>query len=128
VTNILLILPDEDMRQRLGELLEASGYACHADQMPDEFAVSFRSFKPDLAILDEQLPSEEIEAWSRVITGISPNTRLLDISRSTPNTRSKVVSAHGYVEEPFTDEEFLAEVRRVLDARKTPEPALPSPA
>lgn len=126
--NILLILPDDDRRARLGALLEGKGYACRADHMPDQFAASFKSFKPDLAILDEQLPSHEIEAWSRVITGISPETRLIDISIETPAERRKVVSAHAYIEEPFTDDEFLSTVRRVLAAKTTPEPALPKPS
>jgi DNA-binding NtrC family response regulator len=127
VMNILLILPDRQMVERLSALLQSAGYRCHADRMPEQFASSFKSFKPDLAILDEQLPADEIEAWSRVVTAISPETRLIDISIATPAERRKVVSAHAYIEEPFTDEEFLSTVRRVLAAKETPEPALPKP-
>jgi DNA-binding NtrC family response regulator len=126
--NILLILPYEDMRDRLSALLARSGYAWRSDRMPEEFAARLRSFVPDLAVLDEQLPADEIEAWSRVITGLSPNTRLLDISRYPEAERRTVVSAHGYVEEPFEDDDFLSTVRRVLAAKKSPEPTLPRPS
>lgn len=115
--NVLFILPDTRQVQTLTTLLEqAGGYETRSVRMPEEFADAITSFKPDLAIIDEQLPADDMEAWARVITGLSPETRLLDLSRCSDESRMLEVRAHGYLREPFQTTDFLEEVRRVLAA------------
>jgi DNA-binding NarL/FixJ family response regulator len=88
--------------------------------MPEEFADATVSFKPDLVIIDEQLPADDMQAWARVITGLSPETRVLDLSIHSDESRRLELSAHGYLREPFKPTAFLEEVRRVLAADPTP--------
>lgn len=118
--NVLLILPDARQAQTLSGLLEqAGGYETRSVRMPEEFADAIVSFEPDLVILDEQLPADDMQAWARVIMGLSPEVRVLDLSRSTDDSRRLELSAHGYLREPFQSTSFLEEVRRVL-ADRTP--------
>ena len=122
--NVLLVLTDNDLVAKLTSALRGAGYGTRSVRMPDDFAGTRASFSADLAILDEQLPSDDIQAWSLVMTALSPGTRIIDISRSADADRRLVVSAHGYLREPFSMEAMLAEVRRVLAAPASALPAL----
>ena len=118
--NVLLILPDTGQAQTLATLLDQSGgYETRSVRMPAEFADAIVSFRPDLVIMDEQLPADDMQAWTRVITALSPETRLLDVSSHSDESRRLELSAHGYLCEPFQATTFLEEVRRVLAAEPT---------
>lgn len=118
--NVLFILPDLIHAQALASLLEqAGGYATRSVQMPAEFAAAIVSFKPDLVVMNEQLPAEEMQAWTRVITGLAPEIRVLDLSSLSDVSRRLELSAHGYLREPFQPSAFLEEVRRILAAGPT---------
>jgi len=120
VKNVLFILPDTGQAQALTSLLEQEGgYATRSVQMPAEFADAIASFTPDLVVMDEQLPADDMQAWMRVITGLSPETRLLDLSGRSDALRRLELSAHGYLREPFQPAAFLEEVRRILAADPT---------
>ena len=113
---VLLVLPDADLVARIRPMLERSGYSCRAVGMPDEFDAELRHSTPDLVIMNEQLFPDQIQAWARVMVALSPDTRIIDLSDSSPETRRLDVVVHGYVREPFDEETFIAEVKRVLGA------------
>lgn len=114
---VLLILPGALQAQTLTQVLEQAGaYETRAVRMPEEFADATVSFTPDLVILDEQLPAYDLQAWTRVIAGLSPDTRFLDLSRYSAAFRKRELSVHGYLREPFDHKAFLDEVQRVLAA------------
>lgn len=119
-TTVLLILPDAGQARALTELLDqAGGYEVQSVRMPEEFADAVLSFTPELVIIDEQLPPDDMQAWARVITGLSPQTRILDLSTSSDESRKLELTVHGYLREPFEPAAFLREVRRVLHADLT---------
>lgn len=84
--------------------------------MPDEFEAELSLSTPDLVIIDEQLYPDQMHAWAKVIVALSPDTRIIDLSGVSAESRRLDVVVHGYVREPFDEATLLAEVKRVLDA------------
>ena len=119
--NVLFILPDEHQTQQLVACLaDAGGFRTRSVRMPEEYADAISGFEPDLAVIDEQLPAFEMQAWSRVILGLSPSVRILDLSKGSEASRRLELGVHGYLREPFRPSAFLEEVRRVLDSKDLP--------
>lgn len=116
MNRVLLVLPDAELVARLRPMLEGAGYACRAVGMPAEFEAELLVSTPDLVIIDEQLYPDQIQAWARVMVGLSPDTRIIDLSASSSESRRLDVVVHGYVREPFDEATLLDEVKRVLDA------------
>lgn len=113
---VLLVLPDAELVARISPMLERGGYSCRAVAMPDEFEAELRKSTPDLVVMNEQLFPDQIQAWAKVMVALSPETRIIDLSGFSAESRRLDVVVHGYVREPFDEATLLAEVKRVLDA------------
>lgn len=115
---ILLIEDNEQNRYLATFLLEQRGY--HVSAEPDGMAgvAAAAALRPDLILLDIQLPRMDGYAVARAL-------REIELLRRTPiiavtsyamvGDREKCLSAgcNGYIEKPINPETFLGEIERI---------------
>jgi two-component system, cell cycle response regulator DivK len=126
--SILLIEDNEQNRYLATFLLQRRGHRvtqAHTGTAGVELALTLR---PDLILLDIQLPKMDGHAVARVLKA---NAALQDIpivavtSYAMPGDREKCLAAgaEGYIEKPIDPRTFVAEVERYLrSSREQPTP------
>jgi putative two-component system response regulator len=120
----ILIVDDQALSVRLLEqILKSGGYSfIRSTTDPREAAELFRSFQPDLVLLDLTMPYLDGFAVMEQLTGISqevPPLILILSMDTTPQTRTRALGA-GAVDvlpKPYDRQEVLVRVRQVLKRR-----------
>lgn len=118
-STVLLIEDNEKNRYLATFLLEDQGYkVVHAPDGPSGIAVA-QTLRPDLIVLDIQLPEMDGYAVARALREIAPLRGVPIIavtSYAMVGDREKALSAgcNGYIEKPINPETFAAEIARFV--------------
>jgi two-component system cell cycle response regulator DivK len=115
---ILLIEDNEQNRYLTTFLLEQRGYKVVSAADGARGIELARTLKPDLILLDIQLPLMDGYAVARALRGIesSRNTPIIAVtSYAMVGDREKALAAGctGYIEKPIDPETFVAEIERI---------------
>jgi DNA-binding response OmpR family regulator len=113
---VFLVEDDASIVHSLGRYLETSGYRIMATGRGDEAVRSYREHRPDLLVLDINLPGKngfdicaEIRAESNV-----PIIILSARDDENDKVRALEQGADDYIEKPFSPRELLARIQAVL--------------
>ena len=116
---ILVVEDQEDNRQILRDLLGNAGYELTEAENGEEAIAAVAKRRPDLILMDIQLPvMDGYEATRRIRT--NPDPKSLPIiavtSYALAGDESKALAAgcDGYVSKPYSPRELLAKVRAYL--------------
>jgi two-component system cell cycle response regulator DivK len=123
--SLILIIEDNDKNLKLvRDVLQVKGYATIEAMNAEDGLVLARERKPDLILMDIQLPGMNgIEALG--VLRAEPGTAAIPVVAVTASVmaqdRSKITEAgfNAYVGKPINLKEFLDTVRRVLENGKT---------
>jgi DNA-binding response OmpR family regulator len=115
-TRVLVVDDDPDIRRLLGELLGRAGYAVH--EAPDGRAGlrEVHSWRPDLVILDVNMPELDGFATLERIRDLSevPVLMLTARGEELERVRGLQAGADDYVAKPFGRQELTARVQALL--------------
>lgn len=123
---ILVVDDEEDIRTVLGARLEAAGYRVRTASGGLDALDSIRADPPDLVVLDVMLPDIDglgVCALVKRDRRLNRIPILLLTARSQPRSRLTEVerSADAYMSKPFQTDELLAEIRRLLADKGSPD-------
>lgn len=116
---ILVVDDHEDNRRILRDLLTAAGFEV-VEAVDGEQAVAIAASRPDLILMDIQLPGVDGYEATRRIKG-DPALRAIPLivvtsyALSGDDARARAAGADDYVAKPFSPRALLAKVRRHLD-------------
>ena len=120
--SVVLIIEDNEMNMKLArDLLGAKGYETLEAITGEEGVKLAREKKPDLVLMDIQLPGiNGIDALRQLRA--DPATAAIPVvaftASVTPTDRSQITAAgfEGFLSKPIVMREFLDTVKRVLEA------------
>lgn len=121
---ILIVDDDREMVELIELFLGNAGYETIAAFSGEEALEKAFREKPDLMLLDIMMP--KIDGWE-VLRRIKndPETRDTPVAFITARTQNidkmiglSVMKAAGYITKPFSKQELLTEVKRILDERR----------
>ena len=118
---ILIIEDQEDNRTILRDLLSAAGYALIEAVDGHEGVKLARSERPDLILMDIQLPGLDGYEATRQIRATEelksvPIIAVTSYALSGDEVKARAAGCDGYVTKPFSPRELLAKVREYLHA------------
>jgi two-component system cell cycle response regulator DivK len=121
--SLILIVEDNDKNLKLvRDVLQVKGYATIEAANAEDGIVLARERKPDLILMDIQLPGMSgIEAIG--VLRADPSTAAIPVAAVTasvmPQDRNKITEAgfNAYVGKPINLKEFLDTVRNLLESR-----------
>ncbi len=120
---ILIVDDDREMVELIELFLRNAGYTPISAFSGEEALEKAFGEKPDLILLDIMMP--RIDGWE-VLRRIKndPEARNIPVAFITARTQNidkmiglSVMKAAGYITKPFSKQELLSEVRRILDQR-----------
>jgi two-component system, cell cycle response regulator DivK len=120
VTKRILIIEDqEDNRAIMRDLLSTAGYALIEAVDGEEGVRLARSERPDLILMDIQLPVLDGYEATRRIRAISdlksvPIIAVTSYALSGDEAKTRAAGCDSYVAKPFSPRELLAKVRALL--------------
>jgi two-component system response regulator BaeR len=120
---VLIVEDEPQLASVLAAYLEASGYACSRVADGSQALSTFRSFQPDLVLLDLTLPNRDGIEICRDLRSTSDVPIIMVTARVEELDRllGLEVGADDYVCKPFSPREVVARVRSVLwRHRRTP--------
>ncbi len=118
---ILIVDDDREMVELIELFLRNAGYVTISAFSGEEALEKTFNEKPDLILLDIMMP--RIDGWE-VLRRIKndPEARNIPVAFITARTQNidkmiglSVMKAAGYITKPFSKQELLSEVRRILD-------------
>ncbi|MGQ9476192.1 MAG: response regulator transcription factor [Actinomycetota bacterium] len=121
---ILVVDDDREMVELIELFLGNAGYTTISAFSGEEALEKTFREKPDLILLDIMMP--RVDGWE-VLRRIKndPETRNTPVAFITARTQNidkmiglSVMKAAGYITKPFSKQELLTEVRRILDERR----------
>jgi DNA-binding response OmpR family regulator len=121
---ILVVDDDREMVDLISLFLNNAGFVTLSAFSGEEALEKAFNEKPDLILLDIMMP--RIDGWE-VLRRLKndPETQNTPVAFITARTQNidkmiglSVMKAAGYITKPFSKQELLAEVRRILDKRK----------
>jgi len=116
---ILLIEDNAQNRYLAGFLLQRSGHEVHEAETGPQGLELAAKLRPDLILLDIQLPGMDGHAVARALKS-DPLLKAIPVvavtSYAMAGDREKCIAAgaEGYIEKPMNPESFVAEVERFL--------------
>lgn len=119
---ILVIEDDDDIREFTRALLEKNGFGCETAITAKEGLAKFREAKPDLAVVDINLPDGSGIAIGKSIREESKG--MVPVIFATANRELKTRlecfqnGAQDYIQKPYPIQELLARIRVHLDIKK----------
>jgi len=120
---ILIVDDDREMVELIELFLRNAGFVTISAFSGEEALEKAFHEKPDLVLLDIMMP--RIDGWE-VLRRIKndPEARNIPVAFITARTQNidkmiglSVMKAAGYITKPFSKQELLSEVRRILDER-----------
>ena len=120
---ILIVDDDREMVELIELFLRNAGFVTISAFSGEEALEKAFHKKPDLVLLDIMMP--RIDGWE-VLRRIKndPEARNIPVAFITARTQNidkmiglSVMKAAGYITKPFSKQELLSEVRRILDER-----------
>ncbi len=124
---VLVVDDDPDIRHLVEAVLQREGFIISSASSAAEFFKTLTHFKPDLVVLDLQLPDEDGFAIIKKLRS-NPNTLNLPVVMLTVQSVDSYkiagleIGADDYVVKPFNQGEFVARLRAVLRRAKPKEP------
>jgi two-component system cell cycle response regulator DivK len=124
VTKRILIIEDqEDNRTIMRDLLSAAGYALIEATDGEEGVKLACSERPDLILMDIQLPVLDGYEATRRIRAVAelkstPIIAVTSYALSGDEAKTRAAGCDSYVAKPFSPRELLAKVREFLPAGK----------
>lgn len=121
---ILIVDDDREMVELIGLFLGNAGYTTISAFSGEEALEKTFREKPDLILLDIMMP--RVDGWE-VLRRIKNDPEVKDtpvafITARTQNIDKmiglSVMKAAGYITKPFSKQELLTEVKRILDERR----------
>jgi DNA-binding response OmpR family regulator len=121
---ILIVDDDREMVELIELFLSNAGFATLSAFSGEEALEKTFREKPDLILLDIMMP--KIDGWE-VLRRIKndPEAQNIPVAFITARTQNidkmiglSVMKAAGYITKPFSKQELLVEVKRILDERK----------
>ena len=116
---ILIVEDTEDNRQIMRDLLSSAGYELIEAQTGEDGVAMAKSHRPDLILMDIQLPViDGYEATRRIKK--DPTLRQIPIiavtsyALSGDEAKTRAAGCDGYVAKPFSPRELLLKVRQLL--------------
>jgi two-component system cell cycle response regulator DivK len=121
---ILVIEDQEDNRTILRDLLSAAGYELIEAADGEEGVALAAREKPDLILMDIQLPVIDGYEATRRIKGnadlkSTPIIAVTSYALSGDEAKARAAGCDGYVTKPFSPRELLAKVREYLPVGKS---------
>lgn len=127
MTRTVLLIEDNEQNRYLATfLLEQHGYrVVAAPDGPAGIALA-KTLRPDVILLDIQLPSMDGYAVARVLREIddlrdTPIVAVTSYAMVGDREKSLAAGCTGYIEKPIDPDTFVAEIERVVPDRETPE-------
>ncbi|MCC3375789.1 response regulator [Cohnella sp. REN36] len=114
--SIFVVEDDEKIAAQLTKYLARYGYEAHVASRLDDLKREFLERKPDLVLLDINLPYYDGYYWCRQIRTVS-NVPILFVSARTHEMDQVMAIEHGgddYIAKPFNLEVLLAKVKSSL--------------
>ena len=116
---ILVIEDTPDNRQIMRDLLTAAGFEVLEAEDGAAGVAAARQHKPDLILMDIQLPVLDGYAATRAIKAYPelahiPIIAVTSYALSGDEAKTRAAGCNGYVAKPFSPRHLLAEVRRFL--------------
>ncbi|MFC5732636.1 response regulator transcription factor [Cytobacillus gottheilii] len=114
--SILLIEDDTSLYTEIKERLGQWSYTVHGVQDFSNVLAEFSQLKPDLVIIDIQLPKFDGFHWCRVIRAVSNVPIIFLSSRDHPTdmVMSMQLGADDFVQKPFHFEVLIAKIQAIL--------------
>ena len=116
---ILIVEDTEDNRQIMRDLLSSAGYELIEAQTGEDGVAMAKTHRPDLILMDIQLPViDGYEATRRIKK--DPDLRRIPIiavtsyALSGDEAKTRAAGCDGYVAKPFSPRELLLKVRQLL--------------
>jgi len=116
---ILIVEDTEDNRQIMRDLLSNAGYSLIEAQTGEEGVTMAKAHRPDLILMDIQLPVlDGYEATRRIkadtaVAGI-PIIAVTSYALSGDEAKTRAAGCDGYIAKPFSPRQLLAKVREFL--------------
>lgn len=122
MSTILVADDDPQIRSLLRGLLDAKGHQVVEARDGNECLACFHSAHPDLVVLDIYMPDKDGLETIQLLRKSDPAVKILVISGNQikgfdPCQSAKAFGAQDTLEKPFSAEEFLERVERLLNAR-----------
>jgi two-component system, cell cycle response regulator DivK len=117
---ILIVEDTEDNRQILRDLLSNSGYDIHEAHDGQAAISAAAEFRPDLILMDIQLPIlDGYEAIRHIkadhILRLTPIIAVTSYALSGDEEKAWAAGCDGYIAKPFSPRQILAKVRELLE-------------
>jgi two-component system, OmpR family, alkaline phosphatase synthesis response regulator PhoP len=121
-TTILVVEDDQNIRDIIVENLRAGGFAVHAARDGPSGVAQALAVRPDLVILDLQLPGlDGLEVCRRIQQAFDVYVLMLSArSDELDKVIGLSIGADDYLTKPFSPRELLARVRAILRRTRTP--------
>ncbi len=126
---ILVVDDDPDIRRLVETVLEREGFTVDSAASAAEFFKMLPQFKPELVVLDLQLPDEDGFGIVKKLRQNPATTGLSVVMLTVQSVDSYKIAgleigADDYIVKPFNQGEFVARIRAVLRRAKPKEPAV----
>jgi two-component system cell cycle sensor histidine kinase/response regulator CckA len=118
--SILVVDDDGTLLHAMQGLLERCGYQVTAAATVADARSAIDMKTPDLLVMDLVLPEMDGRAGAKLLATHCPGLRVLFISGYTDEETmrmGKMASNEGFLSKPFSAEELLGAVERMLDGR-----------
>ena len=119
--SILIVEDNYDTQLLISSILRENGYQTFLVSDGKEVISKFKSYKPDIVLLDIQLPGKDGISILKKIKEIDQNTLVIMISgtRGIKNIVETIkLGAYDYVRKPFDQDELLISIKRALKTRE----------
>ena len=118
---VLIVEDQEDNRAILRDLLSTSGYELIEATNGEEGVALAESKRPDLILMDVQLPvMDGYEATRRIKGNVElksiPVIAVTSYALSGDEAKAQAAGCDGYVAKPFSPRQLLAKIREYLPA------------
>jgi two-component system, cell cycle response regulator DivK len=125
---ILVIEDTEDNRQIIRDLLTSFDYELIEAADGEEGVAAAQTHRPDLILMDIQLPVMDGYEATRRIRAIPelarvPIIAVTSYALSGDETKTRQAGCDGYVAKPFSPRQLLAKIREFLPPPSPPPPA-----
>ena len=125
MTKTVLIVEDNELNMKLfHDLLDAHGYKTLQTRNGMEALALAREHRPDLILMDIQLPVIDGYEATRRIKGnadlkSTPIIAVTSYALSGDEAKARAAGCDGYVTKPFSPRDLLAKVRQYLPEKKS---------